>query len=114
MKIIKRSSSDIPKEEAHGGSGYRKVFASPEHLAGQHLEAMTHGWLPAGKTFDWHHHKGIEEVMVVLKGTGEVRDEDGVYTYSPGDVYIFPPNVEHKIHNPTKEEHEMVFVRVVV
>jgi quercetin dioxygenase-like cupin family protein len=37
--------------------------------------------------------------MVVLKGTGEVHDEDGVYTYSADDVFIFPPNVEHKIRN---------------
>ena len=114
MKIIKRSSDSIPKEEAHGGSGARKVVASPEYLQSTNLEAMTHGYLPAGQTFDWHDHIDIEEIMVVLKGEGEVHDEDGVYGYAPGDVFIYPANTQHKIHNPTDYEHEMIFVRVKV
>lgn len=114
MKIIKRSSSEIQKEEAHGGSGSRKVYASPDHLKSSHFEAMTHGWLPAGKTFDWHDHKDIEEIMVVIEGEGEVYDEDGLYTYAPGDVFVFPANIQHKIHNPTNHEYEMIFVRVRV
>lgn len=75
---------------------------------------MTHGYLPAGKTFDWHDHKDIEEIMVVVKGVGEIHDEDGVYTYAPGDVFVFPANTQHKIHNPSDDEHEMIFVRVVL
>lgn len=114
MKIIKRASSEILKEQAHGGSGSRKVFASPEFLQSTHLEAMTQGWLPAGKTFDWHNHEGVEEIMVVLSGSGEVHDEDGVYSYTPGDVFVFPANIQHKIHNPTDQEHEMIFVRIRV
>jgi quercetin dioxygenase-like cupin family protein len=112
MKIIKRSASDIQKGEAHGGSGSRKVYASPDQLESSHFEAMTHGWLPARKTFDWHDHKDTEEIMVVINGEGEVYDEDGVYGYAPGDVFIFPANTQHKIHNPTDYEHEMIFVRV--
>ncbi len=114
MKITKRSASEIPKEPAHGGSGSRKVYAAPEHLASTHFEAMTHGWIPAGQMYDWHDHKDIEEIMVVVKGEGEVHDEDGVYLYAPGDVFIFPANTLHKIHNPTDYEHEMIFVRVKI
>jgi quercetin dioxygenase-like cupin family protein len=112
MKVTKRPSVDIIKEEAHGGSGSRKVYASPEHLKSIHFEAMTHGYLPAGQTFDWHDHKDIEEIMVVIKGEGIVHDEDGEYHYAPGDVFVYPANVQHKIHNPTDYEHEMIFVRV--
>mgnify|MGYP000852024669 CR=1 FL=1 len=112
MKIIKRAVHEIQKEEAHGGSGSRKVYASLEHLKSSHFEAMTHGWLPGGKTFDWHDHTDVEEIMVVVKGEGEVQDEDGVYLYAPGDVFVFPANTKHKIHNPTEYEHEMIFVRV--
>lgn len=114
MKIIKRSSHDITKEGAHGGSGARKVYASPEYLESSHFEMMTHGFLPSGKTFDWHDHANVEEIMVVLKGEGEVHDEDSVYQYAAGDVFIFPANIKHKIHNPTDYEHEMIFVRVKV
>lgn len=114
MKIIKRSAQDIAKEEAHGGSGARKVYVAPEHVKSMHFEMMTHGFLPGGKTFDWHDHTDVEEIMVVLRGEGEVHDEDGVYEYASGDVFIFPANIKHKIHNPTDYEHEMVFVRVKV
>lgn len=112
MKIIKRPANSIAKEEAHGGSGARKVYASPEHLKSLHFEMMTHGFLPAGRTFDWHDHTDIEEIMVVLSGEGEVHDDDGVYSYEPGDVFVFPANTRHKIHNPSDKEHEMIFVRV--
>ena len=87
MRIIKRPATTIPKESAHG-------------------------WLPAGATFDWHDHPGVEETMIVLKGSGEVSDADGTYTYNPGDVFIFPPDTQHKIHNPGPDEHEMIFVRI--
>lgn len=114
MKIIKRPANSIHKETAHGGSGSRKVYASTEQLDSPHFDAMTHGWIPAGNMYDWHEHTDIEEIMVVIHGNGEVHDEDGVYDYAPGDVFVFPANTQHKIYNPTNEEHEMIFVRVRV
>ncbi len=114
MKIIKRKANDIPKEDAHGGSGSRKVYADPSYTVGNNLEALTHGYLPAKATFDWHTHDSIDEVMVVVKGDGIVNDRDGEYGYAAGDVFVFPANIEHKIHNPTDDEHEMIFLRVKV
>lgn len=114
MKITKRTKDEIVKEKAHGGSGFRKVYASPDHLKSSHFEMMTHGYLPAGKTFDWHEHDTTEEIMVVVRGYGEVSDEDGTYEYAPGDVFVFPANIQHKVHNPSREEHEMIFVRVKI
>lgn len=114
MKIIKQNSSDILIEEAHGGSGSRKVYASPKHLKSNHFEMMTHGYLPSESVFDWHDHKDVEEIMVVIKGNGLVSDEDGDYDYETGDVFIFPANIKHKISNTSNVENEMIFVRVKV
>ena len=114
MKIIKRSQSDINKEEAHGGSGSRKVYVNSDQMKSEYFEAMTYGYLPAGKVFDWHEHEKTEEIMVVLKGAGIVSDEDGDYGYAPGDVFVYPANTQHKITNNSDEEHEMLFVRVKV
>lgn len=112
MKIIKRVSDSIQKEEAHGGSGSRKVYADTTHTSGNNLDAITHGYLPGGNSFDWHLHQEFDEVMLVLKGAGSVEDEDGKYEYDTGDVFVFPADVKHKIYNPSDEEHEMIFVRV--
>lgn len=114
MKIIKRLAKSIEKEQAHGGSGSRKVFATSEYTKGNNLDAITHGFLPAGAKFDWHSHIDIDEVMIVIKGSGIVSDLDGDYNYNPGDVFIFPANIEHKISNPSDAEHEMIFVRIKV
>ncbi|HET9850594.1 MAG TPA: cupin domain-containing protein [Candidatus Saccharimonadales bacterium] len=112
MKIIKRLASDIKKEAAHSASGARKVLADSAQIKSAKFEAMTHGFLPAGRTFDWHEHEDTEEIMMVLKGEGTVSDQDGQYDYAPGDVFVFPANTTHKIHNPSVTEHEMIFVRI--
>jgi quercetin dioxygenase-like cupin family protein len=114
MKITKRPASTIQKEVAHGGNGARKVLASPDYLKSPHFEMMTYGFLPAGQVFDWHDHTDVEEIMLVLKGEGTVSDQDGEYDYTPGDVFIFPASIQHKISNPSTQEHEMIFVRVKV
>ena len=113
MRIIKRASQNIPREGAHGGAGARKVLATSEHTSGENLEAMTHGFLPAGAVFDWHNHEGVDEIMVVLKGLGVVSDEDGTYGYADGDTFIFPAGVQHRIENTSGYENEMIFVRVL-
>lgn len=114
MIIRKRALEDVPREGAHDGAGGRRMYVDKGDLANIDWQAMTYGYLPGGSTFDWHHHDDIEEVMLVLKGSGTVSDRDGDYDYSPGDLFHFPANQEHRIHNPTDVEHEYIFVRVAV
>ncbi len=110
MKIIKKSHETLIREDAHGGSGSRKVLLSDREIS--NVQGLTYGFLPAGSKFEWHTHEKMNETMVVLKGQGRVRDEDGVYDYSEGDVFIFPQAVFHEIENTSTEEHEYIFVRV--
>lgn len=114
MNITIKHASDIPKEEAHGGSGSRRLYIDQSQTPSGKIQGMTHGWLPAGRSFDWHLHEGIEEIMYVLKGEGVVADRDGEYAYAPGTVCVFPSDTEHMIMNNSDEEHEFVFVRVYV
>lgn len=114
MIIKKKAANDILIEVAHGGSGARKVLVDKKNSSSEFLEMMTHGYLPAGATFDWHHHDNTEEIMLVLRGKGAVSDKEGTYEYAPGDVYVFPAKIEHMIHNPTSDEHEMIFLRIKV
>ena len=109
MKIIKKENKSFEREAAHVGSGFRKVFIAENEV--KNYQALTYGYIPAGKKFDLHNHENITEIMIVLKGEGIVRDEDGEYGYAPGDVFIYPPNVMHEIENTGSDEHEFVFVR---
>lgn len=110
MKIIKKSSNEIVREEAHGGSGSRKLYISDNEFG--KVQGMTYGWLPAGHKYAWHHHDGVDEIMYVLKGTGIVKDEDGEYSYEAGDVFMYPANANHEIYNTGNIESEYIFVRI--
>jgi quercetin dioxygenase-like cupin family protein len=112
MVIIVKQASDIAKEDAHNGSGSRRLYIDDKQTPSERIQGMTHGWLPAGKSFDWHSHENIEELMYVLKGSSTVSDKEGDYTYEPETVCIFPANIEHKITNDSDETHEFIFVRV--
>lgn len=110
MKITKKSHEIFVREDAHGGSGGRKLLLDDNEL--KNVQGMTYGFLPAGAKFTWHTHEKINEVMIVLKGQGSVRDEDGIYSYSVGDVFVFPQGIFHEIENVSNEENEYIFVRV--
>lgn len=114
MKVIKRSKGSIKKEPAHGGSGYRKVLVNQDVSENPNFEAMTYGYLPVGQIFDWHDHEDIEEIMFVIKGEGEVHDEDGLYSYESGDLFVFPANIQHKIINTSDIENELIFIRTKI
>jgi len=112
MKIKIKKAQEVKKEVAHGGAGARKLYLAKGELENESFEAMTHGFLPGHSKFEWHTHEGIEEVLLVLKGKGLVKDRDGEYEYVEGDLFVFPPNVEHEIENPTDYEHEYIFFRI--
>jgi len=110
MQIKKKSYETFVREDAHGGSGGRKLLLDDKEIS--NIQGMTHGFLPAGAKFAWHSHEGMNEAMYVLKGQGIVRDKVGSYPYAVGDVFVFPKNMTHEIENTSNEEHEYIFVRV--
>ncbi len=112
MLIKKKKVSEVPREDAHGGSGSRRLYVTEKDMACSAFQAMTHGFLPPGSAFDRHDHGGLEEIMLVLKGSGVVEDREGRYAYQTGDLFIYPSHVEHRIENTSGAENEFIFVRV--
>ncbi len=112
MKVIKKTQETVLREGAHGGSGGRRLFLDDNEI--KNVQGMTYGYLPVGSKFEWHNHEGLNEVMLVIKGHGIVRDEDGEYSYEPGNFFIFPDSVFHEIENTDEIENEMVYVRVKI
>lgn len=110
MQVKFKSHTDFAREDAHGGSGGRKLLLSDHEFA--NIQGMTHGYLPPRSKFAWHNHDNLNEVMYVLKGDGVIRDADGEYPFTAGDVFIFPRGVYHEIENTTDEEHEHIYVRI--
>lgn len=109
MKIIKKSNESVKLEDAHGGSGSRKLYVGDSEIV--NVQGVTYGFLPAGNMYAWHNHEDVNEMMLVLKGTGTVRDKNGETSYASGDFFIFPKGIFHEIKNTGEVENEFVFVR---
>ena len=52
----------------------------------------------------FHAHSAQWELYLVISGTGQVRDRDGLHVLTPGDAIIFPPHEPHQIHNDGRED----------
>lgn len=110
MQIIKKTRSELDRRLAHDGEGIKKVFAEDGEI--KNLEAITLSCLDPGKKFSWHNHDNATEMFFVMKGSGEIRENDGVQTFSNWDFFIIPKGVFHEITNTGKEKFEGVFIRV--
>jgi uncharacterized cupin superfamily protein len=60
---------------------------------------------PGKRNVPYHAHFGIEEVLVVLKGTPTLRASDGERELAEGEVVAFPPGRAgaHQLINRTQE-----------
>lgn len=110
MKIIKKSH--VPLGPAHGGEGTRRLYLSAGEISNPDFQAFTRGFLPAGNKFSFHHHDGVDEMVLILKGSGIIRDHDGEYPLAEGDFFIFPPGVDHEMENTSRQSIEYVCVRI--
>jgi mannose-6-phosphate isomerase-like protein (cupin superfamily) len=75
------------------GTGKRRMLACPPtgaRMVGVHATTLK----PGGKTV-LHSHPLSEEVIVFVKGTGEITLGDKVYEFKPGYVLYAPPGVPH-------------------
>lgn len=109
-KFIKLKINDVPLEEAHGGSGRRKMLLRHEHVSSKHWEAITKGFLDKGGVFDWHEHEDSDEVFIVLKGKGEYFCEDERVIFAVDDIFMTPAKLKHKI--VADDDCEFYFIRV--
>jgi quercetin dioxygenase-like cupin family protein len=61
---------------------------------------------PSGHTP--HHRHDYEHEILILKGTGQVRSEQGDQSCRAGDVIWMPPNERHQFRNTGAEPLEFI------
>lgn len=62
-------------------------------LNGQHIKLVK----LEGDKCPWHSHDVEDEMFLVLEGTMDIELRDGVVTVGPGEFYIVPKGVEHRV-----------------
>jgi len=110
-KILVRHISSVVPEDAHGGSGKRKMVYSHLDVPKSRLEAVSVGYLPKNGTFDWHMHNGIDEVIAVTKGKAAVDTGGRTIHVRAGDYLLVPSRKMHRITNPGPDKMEALYVR---
>ena len=55
-----------------------------------------------------HHHTSIE-FMCVLSGKGRINSQDNIYTFAPGDVFVFSPGESHGIDTFSQDTDFLCF-----
>ncbi len=109
MKIIKKDASSFDLNPAHDGAGTKKVLIADGEI--KNIQGITKSCLTPGGMFAWHCHEDCNECMFVLASTGTVRDQDGIYPFEPGDLFVFPQGVYHEIKNTGTELFKAIYIR---
>ncbi len=73
-----------------------RMLIGPAEGAGnfhmRHFEVEPGGWTP-------HHQHNYEHEIVVLKGEGVAKSEQGDRPFKPGDIIFVPANELHQFRN---------------
>lgn len=99
--------SSIDKIELPGGS-WSRVLLGNATLQG-HKSSLGYSRFEPGTVLGSVRHEA-EELAYVVKGTGELRLENGVVPFKEGDALHIPAGVWHAVANTGTEAVEMVFV----
>jgi uncharacterized cupin superfamily protein len=61
--------------------------------------------IPPGKTpYPFHSHSAQWEFYLVMSGSGQARDKDGLTPIQAGDAFLFEPDQAHQLINDSTED----------
>lgn len=86
----------------HDHPGYDRKFRwVGDHLGAKGMGGSVYELPPGQKSFPYHWHHGLEEMMVVLHGEPTLRTPDGEQKLRRGDVVSFVrgPDGAHQVRN---------------
>lgn len=83
----------------------KKMLWVGQRLQGEKMGATLYQLPPGMKSFPYHWHRGIEELLIVLEGRPTLRTPEGERQLERGDTVSFPttPEGAHKLSNDTDE-----------
>jgi mannose-6-phosphate isomerase-like protein (cupin superfamily) len=111
-KMAVRHLGEVAQEDAHGGSGKRRMVFRNSDAPKSRLEAVSVGYLPKGGTFEWHRHDGIDEIIAIMRGKATVKSGGRTFPVKAGDFLLVPSATMHKIINTGPKKMQALFVRV--
>lgn len=110
--MLEPAGQDRFEYELHGGQG---PVTMQWHFFGQtRLPVAVQTWeFPKGGSEGWHAHSGdgeLEELYLVLEGTGRMNVGDQTYDVGPGDSVLAAAGVEHDLVNTGDEPLRILII----
>lgn len=96
------SDASLNFEEWHHAKAYSGSVAEIAKLwHTKKLEFHVEILNPKSFSCPYHKHQEEEELFIILKGEGTVRQDDEFYTIKEGDLVLFKTGVTHQFYNHT-------------
>lgn len=94
----------------------KKMLRVGDRLGGEKMGATLYELSPGMKSFPYHWHRGIEEMLIVLDGRPTLRTPEGERQLERGDVVSFPrtPEGAHKLWNDAGEPVRFLMLSTAV
>ena len=99
--------------QSHGGKGEilaRMVWSAADFTT--NFGFLAHAIMPPGTSVGYHRHDTIEEVYVIVNGSGRMTMDDETEEVHPGDVILNRLGGSHGIYNHTDAELEFFAIAV--
>lgn len=109
IRLLKELTDGVKGYRPPGGAGVR-YFLSPK--IGTRMFGITSGIQSPGEGFEPHVHPLSEELLIVIKGKGEVFLGDRWIKVQQGDIVYAPEGVPHGTRNPKDSGEDLVMVGI--
>lgn len=100
------SLDDVDPIELPKGSWSRMLLT--DKTLSENESSLGYSIFRSGTVTDPVSHE-VEEIAYVIAGEGELRLDDGVVSYGPGDALFIPANTWHAVANTGDDDVVMVF-----
>ena len=104
--------SNAFEPEWDGERGSNRVARLAAAAGSDRLGASVVELAPGTLSSPYHFHHANEELLIVLRGTPELRTPDGLRALQPGAVVSFPrgPEGAHRLRNVSSEICRLLFI----
>lgn len=102
MHITKGSALDfVPAnhESPSSPAVLKKVLANHSQIQAGQIMMVNWAKLNPGRSFQPHFHEDMQEIFVMLEGTGEFDIDGTIHHLAAGDCAIVDPHETHSMHN---------------
>lgn len=110
---MKTSLNDIPSEQVHNNTVYKKQLISASEKNGQ-VATYNYAWMQKGRELTAHTHTDGEEYYLFLEGAGEMLVGKEWFLVKKGDFVVVPRNNIHSVKNHNEQNLVFTTLRIIV